>query len=70
MLGILLCRNKMDPKKVLKHCQDRHRMSSDRYIIVLDDNDLLKLAKLRLNQGTSGDSITDFLENEIAKIID
>jgi hypothetical protein len=69
MLGVLLCRNKKDPKEVLKHCQIIYK-TFDRYIIVLDDNDLLYLANLRLNQGTSSDLISDFLENEIDKIID
>jgi hypothetical protein len=70
MLGILLCRKKVDPAKVLKHCMDRLRSSRDRYIIVLDDDDLRYLGNLRLSQESYSDSISDFMENKIAEIID
>jgi hypothetical protein len=69
MLGFLLCRDKKNPKEVLKHCQIIYK-TWQRYIIVLDDQDLLNLANLRLNEGTSSESICDFIENEIRKIID
>ena len=68
MLGFLLCRDKKDEKQVLKHCQDRNKGGSDKFIIVLDDNDLVQLADFKLNE--DDDSINDFIDEKIKEIVD
>ena len=67
MLGFLLCRDKKDKKKVLKHCQDRKK--GDKYIIVLDDEDLKILAGYKLND-EDDERINSFVDNKIKEIID
>lgn len=68
MLGFLLCRDKVDKKEVIKHCKDRHRLGNKKFIIVLDDNDLIELAKFKLNDNL--DSINDFVDKKVTEIID
>ena len=67
MLGFLICRDKKDKKKVLKHCRDRQK--GERYIIVLDDNDLIELAKYKLND-EDDERINEFIDNKIKEIVD
>ncbi|MDO8460201.1 MAG: hypothetical protein Q7S74_03770 [Nanoarchaeota archaeon] len=67
VLGFLLCRNKKDKTKILKHCQDRKK--GGKYIIVLDDKDVVELANYKLNDEDSS-AINDFVENKIKEIID
>ncbi len=67
MLGILICRDKKEENNVLKHCQDRKK--GDKYIIVLDDADLVELSKYKQND-ENDDRINDFIENKIKEIID
>ncbi|MHA1793074.1 MAG: class I SAM-dependent methyltransferase [Promethearchaeota archaeon] len=67
MLGFLICRDKKDEKKVLKHCQDRKKGSQ--YIIVLDDDDLIELSRYKLND-EDDERINEFIENKIKEIID
>ncbi len=69
MLGFLLCRDKKDSKKVLKHCQDKLKHDTNKFIIVLDDKDLVKLAEYKLND-TDDERINDFVDNKIKDIID
>ena len=66
MLGILVCRMITDKEKVIKHCQDR--LKDDKYIIVLDDDDMEKLVKLKIEEGN--EAIDDFMENKINEIVD
>jgi len=68
ILGFLLCRDKKDEKEVLKQCRDRikdHR----KHIIVLDDTDLVKLAKLKINE-EDDEAINDFIESKIGELVD
>lgn len=69
MLGFLLCRDKKDEKKVLAHCRDRYGHGNNKYIIVLDDKDLIKLGELKLNEETA-EAINDFIEEKISEIVD
>ena len=69
MLGFLLCRNKKDKQKVISHCKDRYRGGNNKFIIVLDDSDLIQLTKFKL--GDEDDtSINDFIDQKIKEIID
>ncbi|MCH7568799.1 MAG: class I SAM-dependent methyltransferase [Nanoarchaeota archaeon] len=68
MLGFLLCRNKKDESKIIKHCRDRHKGGSNKYIVVLDDADLIKLAEYRKNDNI--EAINNFVEDFVKKIID
>jgi len=68
MLGFLLCRDKQDPEKVIKHCHDRYKGGNNKYIIVLDDKDLIHLSELKL-QEEDDDSINDFIDSKIKEII-
>jgi len=67
MLGFLLCRDKKDAKKVLKHSQDANK--EDKYIIVLDDQDIIKLASYKL-EDENDERINEFIDNKIKEIID
>jgi hypothetical protein len=67
ILGFLLCRDKKDEKQVLKHCQDR--LKGGKYIIVLDDNDLIQLAKFKLDEEDDC-SINDIIDEKIKQIVD
>lgn len=67
MLGFLLCRDKKDKSKVLKHCQDRKK--GGKYIVVLDDEDLKLLAKYKLND-EDDERINEFIDNKVKEIID
>jgi hypothetical protein len=67
MLGFLLCRDKKDAPKVLKHCQDRKK--GDKYIIVLDDNDLVELSNYKLND-EDDERVNRFIDEKIKEIID
>jgi hypothetical protein len=66
-LGFLICRDKKDAKQVLKHCQDRKK--DNKYIVVLDDSDLIQLVKYKLND-EDDDRINEFIDNKIKEIID
>jgi hypothetical protein len=68
MLGFLLCRDKKDKSKVIRHCRDRHKGGSNKFIVVLDDKDLTKLAKYRMNDGV--EAINNFIEDFVKKITD
>lgn len=67
-LGFLLCRNKIDEKTVIKHCQDRYKGRTNNHIIVLDDKDLKQLVDLRINEDFT--SIDNFIEEKILEIVD
>lgn len=67
-LGILICRDKQDEQKVLAQCRDR-RKEPEKYIIVLDDNDLFKLGEFKLNEEDE-ESINNFINDKIKEIID
>ena len=67
MLGFLICRDKKNKAKVLKHCQDRKK--GNKYIIVLDDKDLVQLSKYKLND-EDDDRINEFIHNKIKEIVD
>lgn len=67
MLGFLLCRDKKNAKRVLKHCQDANK--EDKYIIVLDDQDLTKLANYKL-EDEDDERINEFVDNKVKEIID
>lgn len=69
MLGFLICRSKEDKTKVIKHCRDRYKGGNNKYIIVLDDEDLIDLANHRLND-EDAEFINSFVENKIKDIID
>ncbi|MBU0459812.1 MAG: class I SAM-dependent methyltransferase [Nanoarchaeota archaeon] len=69
MLGFLLCRNKKDKSKVVKHCRDRNKGGSKKFIVVLDDKDLIDLSNFKLNSEDDS-KINDFVENKIKEIID
>lgn len=69
MLGFLLCRDKKDKKNVIDHCKDRHKNGNNKFIIVLDDNDLINLAKYKLNDENE-DRINEFVDNKIKEILD
>ncbi len=66
-LGFLICRSKEDKIEVIKQCRDRLR--DNKYIIVLDDEDLIKLAKYKLND-EDDERINDFIDDKIKEIID
>ena len=68
MLGFLLCRDKKDEKVVLAHCRDKNKGGANRYIIVLDDKDIVKLAELKMNS-EDDTRINDFVERKIKEII-
>jgi len=68
-LGFLLCRDKKDKKQIIKHCNDRYKGGANRYIIVLDDEDLIELANHKLND-ENDEFINDFVEERIKEIID
>lgn len=69
LLGFLICRDKKDEKEVIKHCQDRFKHGQNKYIIVLDDSDLVKLARLKLDNENE-DAINEFIEKMVKKIND
>lgn len=64
MFGILVCRDKGDKKEVLKQLRDRKEKG---YAVVLDDNDLLNLLKLKLEDGEK--PINQYFEKEITKLL-
>ncbi|MFA5333984.1 MAG: hypothetical protein WC376_05825 [Candidatus Nanoarchaeia archaeon] len=68
MLGFLLCRDKVDKTKVINHCRDRYKGDKNNYIIVLDDNDLINLAIIKLSK--DNDKLNDFINKKIKEIID
>ena len=67
-LGILICRDKQNESKVVQQCRDEHK-DPTKYIIVLDDNDLIQLGNFKLNE-KEDESINDFIEDKIKEIID
>lgn len=69
MLGFLLCRDKKDEEIVLKHCKDRHKGGTRKFIIVLDDKDLQALAGYKLNDDDDT-NINNFIDRKIKQIID
>src|SRR3989344_1080608 len=69
ILGFLICRNKKNKDKVIKHCRDRYKGGNNKYIIVLDDNDLITLTNYKLNE-EDDESINKFIDDKIKEIID
>lgn len=69
MLGFLLCRDKKNKKKVIQHCKDRHKNGANKYIIVLDDKDLIELAGYKLNE-EDDELINKFIDKKIKEILD
>ena len=69
MIGFLLCRDKKNEVHVIKHCKDRYKGGSNRYIIVLDDKDLAQLSKHRIDEAND-DCINDFVDKKIDEIVD
>jgi hypothetical protein len=67
MLGILACRKNEDHDKVIERSQKKTK--AGKYIIVLEDKDFEKLAKLKLDQ-EDDEKIDDFMENKLDEIID
>ena len=66
MFGILVCRKKFSEKEIL--IQLAKRKDKDKgYAIVLSDNDLLSLLKLKLEDGD--ESINQFFEKAITKLL-
>jgi|GEM_PF-1812607 len=68
MLGFLLCRDKQNQAEVIKHCHDRYKGGSNKYIIVLDDEDLIELSRIKISE-ENDDSINDFIDGKITEII-
>jgi len=64
MYGILACRNKGNEKEIFKQLGDRKDKG---YAIVLDDKDLLKLLKLKMEDGD--EPINQFFEKELTKLL-
>lgn len=64
MFGILVCRDKVNEKEVLKQLSDRKKIG---YAVVLDDNDLLNLLKIKLEDGEN--PINQFFEKKITKLL-
>ena len=54
---------------MVKHCNDRYKGGANRYIIVLDDKDLIELANHKLND-EDDENINNFVEEKIKEIID
>lgn len=66
MFGILVCRKILNKSETIKHCKDR--LEKGEWIIVLDDEDLRKLANIKLEEGDEG--VDDYMENKIDEIVD
>ncbi len=62
--GVLICRDKKDEKEVFKQTKDRKKQG---YVIVLDDKDMLKLFKLRIEEGER--AIDEFFEKKIKALL-
>lgn len=70
LLGFLLCRDKIDEKEVLSHCRYRFKHSENKkYIIVLDDKDLIHLSQLKIDSEDDS-AINDFIDFKIKQIVD
>jgi len=66
MLGIICCREIKDKKRIL--ARSHSKISSGKYIIVLEDKDLERLVKLKLEDNI--EEINDFMERKLIEIID
>jgi hypothetical protein len=71
MLGFLLCRKKGDKKRVTKLCKAKYAGGNKKYIIVLDDQDLVQLADYKLyeNEKDSREMVSKFIDRRISEII-
>lgn len=62
--GVLICRDKKDENEVLRQTKDRKKKG---YVIVLDDKEMLKLIKLRFDEGES--AIDEYFEKKMKKFL-
>jgi hypothetical protein len=53
-------------KKTIKHCQDK--LEKDEYILVLDDDDMEKLASLKKDEGN--EAVDEYMDNKLDVVID
>lgn len=65
-LGFLLCRDKKNKNEVLKQCRDR--LKDKKYIVVLEDKDLLELAKHKSNEEDE-EAINNFIDKKIKELV-
>lgn len=63
--GILVCRDKFDENEVLSNLKPK--IKKGEYVIVLDDKDILKLLKIRIEDGE--DAVNDFFEKKIKELV-
>lgn len=63
--GLLICRKVSNRKKTIGHCHDH--LDDDKYIVVLDDRDMVQLSKFK-EQGD--DEVDDFMERKIEEVVD
>ena len=62
--GVLICRDKKDENEVLRQTKARKKIG---YGVVLDDKDMLKLIKLRFDEGES--AIDEYFEKKMKKLL-
>ena len=63
--GIIVCRDKVDEKDVLSHTKPKIKKGN--YVIVLDDKDILKLLKLKLEDGE--EAVNVYFEKKIKELL-
>ncbi|MFX1243014.1 MAG: hypothetical protein ACFFA7_17345 [Promethearchaeota archaeon] len=62
--GVIICRDKKSEEAVFEITK---RRTSKGYVIVLDDNDIIKLLKSRIEDGEK--AVDDYFENEMKKLL-
>ena len=69
MFGIIVCRRVNDKKDVLKYCRDlvRENPEAEMYVIVLDDSDIQKMIKYKLEK--TEDKIDKLLADKLRPLI-
>jgi hypothetical protein len=72
MLGFLLCRKKGDIRRVTQLCKARFGGGNNKFIIVLDDQDLRQLADYKLYETEieAREKVSQFIDKRISEIID
>lgn len=63
--GILVSRDKVDENEVLSHVKPK--IKKGYYVLVLDDKDLLKLLKLRIEDGE--EAVDEFFEKKVKELV-
>jgi hypothetical protein len=64
-LGLLVCRKIGKRDSSIKHCRDR--LNDNKYIIVLDDDDLENLWQ---KKQSDNESVDDYMEKKLADLVD